>query len=46
MFDYYKSVNDIRTGYMIMFAICALAYLVAWCVMKALVPRHKEITDL
>jgi ACS family hexuronate transporter-like MFS transporter len=46
VFDYYKSINDIRTGYMIMFAICALAYLVAWGVMKALVPRHKEITDL
>jgi ACS family hexuronate transporter-like MFS transporter len=46
VFDYYKSVNDIRTGYMIMFAICALAYLLAWGVMKALVPRHKEITDL
>ena len=46
VFDYYKSVNDIRTGYMIMFGICAVAYLVAWVVMKALVPRHKEITDL
>ena len=46
VFDYYKAVDDIRTGYMIMFAICALAYLVAWGVMKALVPRHKEITDL
>ncbi|MRW92696.1 MFS transporter [Duganella sp. FT80W] len=46
VFDYYKSVNDIHTGYMIMFAICALAYLAAWVVMKALVPRHKEITDL
>jgi ACS family hexuronate transporter-like MFS transporter len=46
VFDYYKAVNDIRTGYMIMFAICALAYLAAWLVMKALVPRHKEITDL
>ncbi|WP_332853026.1 MFS transporter [Duganella sp. S19_KUP01_CR8] len=46
VFDYYKSVNDIRTGYMIMFGICALAYLVAWSVMKLLVPRHKEITDL
>jgi ACS family hexuronate transporter-like MFS transporter len=46
VFDYYKSINDIHTGYMIMFAICALAYLVAWSVMKALVPRHKEITDL
>jgi ACS family hexuronate transporter-like MFS transporter len=31
---------------MIMFAICSVAYLVAWSVMKLLVPRHKEITDL
>src|SRR5450830_201151 len=46
VFDYYKSIGDIHTGYMIMFAICALAYLVAWSVMKTLVPRHKEITDL
>jgi ACS family hexuronate transporter-like MFS transporter len=46
VFDYYKTINDIHTGYMIMFAICALAYLVAWGVMKALVPHHKEITDL
>lgn len=46
VFDYYKAVNDIHTGYMIMFGICALAYLAAWIVMKALVPRHKEITDL
>ncbi|MRX09985.1 MFS transporter [Pseudoduganella sp. FT25W] len=46
VFDYYKQVNDIHTGYMIMFGICAVAYLVAWSVMKALVPRHKEITDL
>jgi ACS family hexuronate transporter-like MFS transporter len=44
--DHYKLIGDIHTGYMIMFAICALAYLVAWSVMKALVPRHKEITDL
>lgn len=46
VFDYYKASNDISTGYMIMFTICALAYLTAWCVMKTLVPRHKEITDL
>jgi len=46
VFDYYKTINDIHTGYMIMFGICAVAYLVAWCVMKALVPHHKEITDL
>jgi ACS family hexuronate transporter-like MFS transporter len=29
-----------------MFAICALAYLAAWMVMKALVPRYELITDL
>jgi len=46
VFDYYKALGDIGTGYMIMFTICALAYLVAWAVMKALVPRHKEISDL
>lgn len=46
VFDHYKLIGDIRTGYMIMFAVCALAYLVAWSVMKTLVPRHKEITDL
>jgi ACS family hexuronate transporter-like MFS transporter len=46
VFDYYKTINDIHTGYMIMFGICAVAYLVAWAVMKLLVPRHKEITDL
>ncbi|WP_397453301.1 MFS transporter [Pseudomonas sp. NA-150] len=46
VFDHYKLIGDIRTGYMIMFAVCAVAYLVAWSVMKLLVPRHKQITDL
>ena len=46
LFDYYGALGQLRTGYMIMFAICALAYLVAWGVMKALVPKYKEITDL
>lgn len=44
LFDYYGALGQIYTGYMIMFAICALAYLVAWLGMKALVPRYKEIT--
>jgi ACS family hexuronate transporter-like MFS transporter len=35
-----------QTGYFIMFVICALSYLIAWIIMKALVPRHKPITDL
>ena len=30
-------------GYMIIFCICAVAYLVAWCVMKSLVPKYKYI---
>lgn len=43
LFDHYKALGHIQTGYTIMFAICALAYLVAWCVMKALVPKYKPI---
>ena len=35
-----------QTAYLIMFVICALSYLIAWTIMKALVPRHKPITDL
>jgi len=46
LFDYYNALGQIQTGYMIMFTFCALAYLAAWCIMKALVPAHKEITDL
>ena len=30
-------------GYMIIFCICAVAYLVAWSIMKTLVPKHKPI---
>jgi len=46
LFDHYGALGQLQTGYMIMFSICALAYLVAWLVMKALVPRHSEITHL
>lgn len=38
--------TEMSTSYTIMFAICALAYLVAWIVMKSLVPKYKPITDL
>ena len=30
-------------GYMIIFCICAVAYLIAWSIMKTLVPKHKPI---
>ena len=46
LFDYYRALGNIYMGYMIMFAVCAVAYLVAWAVMKTLVPRYQEITDL
>jgi ACS family hexuronate transporter-like MFS transporter len=46
LFDHYKALGHIETGYTIMFAICAVAYLVAWLVMKSLVPKYKPITDL
>jgi ACS family hexuronate transporter-like MFS transporter len=38
--------SEMKTAYGIMFAVCALAYLVAWTVMKVLVPRFKKIENL
>ena len=32
-----------EAGYMIMFCLCAVAYVVAWSAMKALVPKYKKI---
>ena len=46
LFDYYESLGHIQTGYSIMFILCAVAYLVAWGVMKILVPKYCVITDL
>lgn len=30
-------------GYMIVFCICAVSYITAWCIMKLLVPRYRKI---
>lgn len=46
LFDHYEAVGDKATGYAIMFAICATAYLVAWVVMRLLVPTYRPITGL
>jgi len=46
LFDHYKKLGHIETGYTIMFAFCAVAYLIAWSVIKTLVPKYKPITDL
>jgi len=42
--DAYKA--NPQTAYLVMFIVCALSYLIAWAIMKALVPRHQPITDL
>lgn len=34
-----------EAGYMTVFCICAVAYLIAWFVMKALVPQYKKIEE-
>lgn len=39
-------VDGINSGYMIIFSICAVAYLLGWIIMKALVPKYKIIDDL
>ncbi|MES2126158.1 MAG: MFS transporter [Pseudomonadota bacterium] len=45
LFDYYAALGHIETGYTIMFSGCAVAYLVAWGVMKTLVPRYSPIRE-
>ncbi len=37
--------EGIRSGYFIVFCICAVAYLIGWIVMKSLVPKFKLIED-
>lgn len=46
LFDHYKALGHIQTGYTIMFTYCAIAYIIAWTVMKALVPKFTPITDI
>ena len=39
-----NTVNRIKdAAYMVVFCICAVAYLIGWCIMKALVPKYKPI---
>jgi MFS transporter, ACS family, hexuronate transporter len=35
--------EGIRSGYFIIFSICAIVYLIGWVVMKSLVPKYKPI---
>ncbi len=50
LFDYAAATNmrfmgfeGKASGYFIIFCICGVSYLAAWCVMKILVPRYKII---
>lgn len=46
LFDYYEGLGHIQTGYTIMFVICALVYLLAWVIIKILVPKYTPIHNL
>jgi MFS transporter, ACS family, hexuronate transporter len=43
LFDHYKSIGKLETGYYIMFLICGSAYLTAWLIMHYLVPKMKRV---
>jgi MFS transporter, ACS family, hexuronate transporter len=43
MFVHYRAINQIETAYYIMFAVCALAYLLGWLIMHFLVPKMKRV---
>jgi MFS transporter, ACS family, hexuronate transporter len=43
LFDHYKALGHIQTGYLIMFIICGLAYLAAWLFMHLMVPKMKPV---
>lgn len=43
LFDYYQGLGHLETGYTIVFTFCAIAYLIAWGIMKSLVPIHKMV---
>ncbi|RPI01684.1 MAG: MFS transporter [Ignavibacteriae bacterium] len=52
LFDYteftqmkFMGFEGIRSGYFIIFSVCAVAYLIGWVIMKSLVPKYKPITD-
>ncbi|SMG21946.1 MFS transporter [Sphingobacterium psychroaquaticum] len=53
LFDYAETAglsffgfHGLEAGYFIIFSICGISYLIAWCIMKKLVPQMKIVTDL
>jgi ACS family hexuronate transporter-like MFS transporter len=44
LFDHYKNLGHIETGYYILFLYCGLGYLAAWIIMfKILAPEMKPV---
>jgi ACS family hexuronate transporter-like MFS transporter len=43
LFDYYKALGSIQTGYYILFFYCGCAYFLAWLLMHFLVPKMKKV---
>ncbi len=41
--DFYKRAGHVETGYVIMFAIAASAYLLAWIIMNVFAPKNKKV---
>ncbi|MFZ9300663.1 MAG: MFS transporter [Chitinophagaceae bacterium] len=41
LFDHYKALDNIETGYYIMFLICGSGYLLAWFIMKLILSKRK-----
>jgi len=42
--EYYKNQGHVETGYVVMFAIAASAYLVAWIIMAVFAPKNNKVT--
>ena len=43
LFDHFEALGRIETGYTIMFTFCAVAYVLAWVIMRSLVPKFKPV---
>ncbi|HEY0772008.1 MAG TPA: MFS transporter [Sphingobacteriaceae bacterium] len=44
LFDHYKTLGHIQTGYYIMFFVCGIAYILAWLIMfRILIPKMTRI---
>ncbi len=43
LFDYYKHLGHINTGYFILFLFCSVTYIVAWLIIHWLAPGMKRV---